>query len=41
MAKSNNVIAEIQELVRQIKNEYREGVDYITEKKLRSREKFE
>ena len=28
MAKKNNVIAEIQELIQQIKNEYREGVDY-------------
>jgi hypothetical protein len=28
MAKRNNVIEEIQELVQQIKNEYQEGVDF-------------
>ncbi|CAG8614585.1 11231_t:CDS:2 [Paraglomus occultum] len=28
MAKKNNVIEEIQELIQQIKNEYQEGVDY-------------
>jgi len=28
MAKKNNVIEEIQELIQQIKNEYQEGVDF-------------